>query len=91
MAFQLNHAGGGCYSLVFRGEHIGSVFASDEDADEPWIATLHDHWAAQAGRLPSPFATKRHRFRTLQAVRYWLRGGSRRSGSTGEPAPRKQL
>lgn len=78
MTFVLNHAGHGCYALAFRGEHIGSVFAADEERDEPWIATIHDVWAARMAALPAPFAATQHRFRTLRDVRRWLANAGHR-------------
>jgi hypothetical protein len=73
MPFTLRNAGAGCYALAFKGEHIGSAFAIEDD-DQPWIVMVHDFWAARMA-LPAPFVTKQHRFRSLQDLKNWLRGG----------------
>lgn len=74
MTFALNNAGVGCYSLIFRGEHIGAVFSCEEEEEggPAWTAIIHDAWAAKAAALPVPFSERRHRFRTLQDIKRWL-------------------
>lgn len=42
MTFALNDAGTGCYSLMFKGEHIGAVFSCEEAPEQRWIAVIHD-------------------------------------------------
>jgi hypothetical protein len=72
MPFTLRNTGAGCYALAFKGEHIGSAFALEDD-DQPWIVMVHDAWAARTA-LPAPFEAKQHRFRSLQDLRNWLHG-----------------
>jgi hypothetical protein len=72
MPFTLRNAGAGCYALAFKGEHIGSAFAIEDD-EQPWIVMVHDAWAARM-TLPAPFETRQHRFRSLQDLKTWLRG-----------------
>jgi hypothetical protein len=72
MAFALRNVGARCYALILREEHIGAVFSSDDDHPAPWMAVLHDCWAARKVELPSPFQAKVHRFESLQELRDWL-------------------
>ena len=74
MPFTLRSVGAGCYALLFRDEHIGSVFASEDDHPEPWVAIVHDRWAPPRAPLPPPFQSKEHRFVTFRDLREWLRG-----------------
>lgn len=76
MSFALNNSGAGCYSLTFKGEHIGAVFTSeDPEGTERWVAMIHDRWAAHSPELPGPFTTKEHCFRSLEDLERWLRIG----------------
>jgi hypothetical protein len=72
MSFKLNRCGGGCYSLLFHGNHVGAVFAQEGGPDEGWVAVINEQWAAQNRDLPHPFTTTEHCFPTLQRLLDWL-------------------
>ena len=65
-SFALRNAGAECFALLLDGEHVGSVFQSDE-SDTPWFAIIH-----RAGRLPLPFTMQTHRFNSLEDLTGWL-------------------
>lgn len=73
MPFALRNVGASCYALLFKEEHIGAVFSSEDDHPEPWVAVIHDGWAGAKRQLPVPFEAKTHRFATLQDLKAWLR------------------
>lgn len=73
MSFALSNSGAECYSLIFKGEHIGAVFRNeDPERAEWWVAMIHDRWAARSPELPGPFTTKEHFFRSLEDLERWL-------------------
>lgn len=88
MSFVLNNSGVGCYSLLFKGEHIGAVFSSEHDGEEPWIALIYDGWAARSPVLPVPFTSVQHRFHSLQDLRRWL-GLAPRAALSKKRSPRR--
>ena len=72
MPFMLRDVGLECFTLVFRGEDIGSVFAIDDDHAQPWIASLHEHRFRAGSELPAPFTSNSHRFASLHELQDWL-------------------
>jgi hypothetical protein len=83
MPFALRNVGASCYALLFKEEHIGAVFSSDDDHPEPWVAVIHDGWAGAKAQLPVPFQSKIHRFETLQDLKGWLRSAPRPAAPAG--------
>ncbi|HEX2137199.1 MAG TPA: hypothetical protein VHG30_15070 [Microvirga sp.] len=71
MAFALRDVGLDCFTLVFRGEDIGSVFSTDDGDALPWIAALHDG-RFRMGSTPAPFRTDSHRFGSFEDLQDWL-------------------
>ncbi len=72
MSFMLRDVGLECFTLVFRSEDVGSVFSTDDDHEQPWIATLHRDHSPSALALPAPFKTSLHRFASLTELKVWL-------------------
>ena len=70
MPFRLRDVGQECFTLVFGDEDIGSVFSTEHDDGESWIATLHDYHSKFM--LPAPFTCHSHRFTTLGELQDWL-------------------
>ncbi len=70
MPFRLRDVGQECFMLVFRDEDIGSVFSTEDDDGELWIATLHGHHSRFM--LPAPFTCHSHRFTSLGELQDWL-------------------
>ncbi len=70
MPFMLRDVGQECFTLVFRNEDIGSVFSTEDDDGEAWIATLHGNHARFM--LPAPFTSHSHRFTSLGELQEWL-------------------
>jgi hypothetical protein len=83
MPFMLRDVGLECFTLVFRGEDVGSIFSTDDGHSEPWIAALHgDHAHLKAAR-PAPFKGDSHRFASLHELLDWL-GVSAPAGDAAE-------
>jgi hypothetical protein len=72
MRFTLRNVGASCYALWYNEKQIGSVFCSDGDHAERWVAMIHEPRPKTLPLLPAPFRQSQHRFATLQAVREWL-------------------
>lgn len=72
MPFMLRDVGQECFMLVFWGEDIGSVFSTDDDHDQPWVAALHNDHCRPTSVLPNPFKAASHRFTSFSDLRTWL-------------------
>jgi hypothetical protein len=68
----LRNVGLECFMLVFQGEDIGSVFSTEDDHDQPWVATLHNDHCRPTSVLPNPFKAASHRFTSFSDLQAWL-------------------
>lgn len=71
MRFTLRNVGASCYALWYNETQVGSVFCSNDDHPDRWVAMIHEP-RAKTLPLPVPFRQSQHRFPSLQAVRDWL-------------------
>ncbi|HEX2555095.1 MAG TPA: hypothetical protein VHL98_15450 [Microvirga sp.] len=72
MSFQLRDVGLECFTLVYRGEDVGSVFSTEDDHAEPWVVSLQERRYRTPAEFPPPFTGSSHRFATLQDLAGWL-------------------
>ncbi len=72
MPFMLRDVGLECFMLVFQGKDVGSVFSTDDDHTQPWVATLYSDQFRPTSVLPYPFKTTSHRFTSFNDLQAWL-------------------